>query len=102
MQAGTLEIVEETLVDRLKHHARIPIGFTVESVFDVHETQVGAFELVERPIPTPYVKDNDALEHPTLWPHRFDLTDWGLIAAYHQGLRVAGAVVAFKAPRIDL
>jgi GNAT superfamily N-acetyltransferase len=101
MEAGTLEIVEETLVDGLTHHASIPISFTVESVFEVQETQAGTFELVERPNPRPYVKDYDAVEHPTLWPQRFDVTNWGLVAAYQQGVRVAGAVLAFNSAGID-
>ena len=102
MQAGPLEIVEEPIVDGLSSHARIPISFTVESVFDVHQTHARTFELIERPNPRPYVKDYDAFEHPTLWRYRFDVTHWGLITAYHQGRRVAGAVLAFKTTGVEL
>jgi hypothetical protein len=54
------------------------------------------FPLAERAVDRPWVKDYDAVrgEDPTRWATRFDLTNWGLIAAHDGGRRVGGAVIA--------
>jgi GNAT superfamily N-acetyltransferase len=43
-----------------------------------------------------YVKDYDESEHPTHWPQRFNVENWGMLAAYDLGERVGGAVIAFN------
>jgi GNAT superfamily N-acetyltransferase len=101
MKTGALDIAERQWND-LIHHASIPISFTVKSVFDVHENEDGRFELVERSIPFPYVKDYDAIEPPMQWMERFDVTRWGLLAAFCNGQRVGGAVIAFDTSGVDL
>jgi GNAT superfamily N-acetyltransferase len=91
-----LRIVEEP-VDRLGAHASIPIAFTVERRLEV--TALGAglsgLRFTDVAVDTPWVKDDDAIpdNSPASWPARFDLSDWGLLAAYDAATLVGGAVV---------
>ena len=103
MQADrSIKVVEEPL-STLTQHARIPISFMVQSVFHVGEQQEGRFTLLEERLDEPFLKDYDALESPTTWAERFDVSRWGLIAAYDiDGIRVGGAVIAFDTVGVDL
>jgi GNAT superfamily N-acetyltransferase len=74
----------------------------VQSVFEVREEQGGGFELLERRLDAPFVKDYDALESPATWAERFDVSTWGLITAYLDGVRVGGAVIAFDTAEVEL
>ena len=100
-----LEIREEP-ASQLGDHARVPIAFEVERVLEVRLREAGlaGFELIERPLATPYPKDYDALpgNHPTEWPRRFDVSSWVLLSAWLAGRRVGGAVVAFRTPALSL
>ena len=96
-----VEIREEP-PSRLAEHARIPIAFEVDRVFDVvlRERGLAGLELVERRLAAPYRKDYDALpaNHPTDGAGRFDVSSWALLSAWLEGRRVGGAVVAFRTP----
>jgi len=100
-----LEIREES-VGSLKEHAEIPIAFLVNRILDVYVSNggLGGIILRELTVERAWVKDYDALkgEGPTRWPKRFDVTNWGHIAAYQNGVRVGGAVIAFKTPSLDM
>lgn len=100
-----LEIREES-VGSLEEHADIPSAFLVDAVLEVSVLNggLGGIVLHERAVTPSYVRDNDALkgEGPTRWPRRFDVTNWGLVAAFRDGVRVGGAVVAFDTPDLDL
>ena len=100
-----LEIREEP-ISLLGELADIPIAFLVERILNVSVSRggLGGIDLRERAVDPPYVKNYDAVkgEGPTRWPKRFHVTNWGLIAAYHDGMRVGGAVVAFKTPNLAL
>jgi GNAT superfamily N-acetyltransferase len=56
------------------------------------------------PVEVPWVKDYDAIkgEGPTRWPKRFDVANWGLLAAHDAGHRVGGAVLAFNTAGVNL
>ncbi len=90
----------------LREYASVPIAFEVRSVLDVSEQDEGpaGFLLTERRLDAPYVKDYDAIpgEHPAGWAERFDVSRWGVIAAWVAGRRVGGAVVAFRTPELDM
>jgi GNAT superfamily N-acetyltransferase len=100
-----LEIREEP-VGLLNEHAEIPIAFLVDKILEVSVSDrgLGGIILQERAIDVPYVKDYGAIkgEGPTRWPKRFDVTNWGLIAAHQGGTRVGGAVVAFKSSDLEM
>lgn len=89
----------------LREYASVPITFVVRSVFDVaDQAGGGGFVLTERGLDAPYVKDYDAIpgEHPAGWAERFDVSRWGVLAAWVESRRVGGAVVAFRTPGLDM
>lgn len=94
-----VDVVEETIA-ALEDYARIPIAFAVDQVFDVAVSSQGSGEFVftERRLLVPYIKDYDAAkgEGPTRWAKHFDMSNWGFFAAWMEGRRVGGSVVAFN------
>jgi GNAT superfamily N-acetyltransferase len=90
----------------LNEYATIPIAFRVDTVLDVADSGAGTgkFVLTERSLDAPYVKDYDILsgEHPTNWAKRFNMSNWGLLAARAAGRRVGGAAVVFNTPGVDM
>ncbi len=95
--------VEEEPASALGDYARIPIAFEVRSVFDVAAAD-GGFALTERSLAASYIKDYDGFagEGPAGWGQRFDLSNWGFLAARVQGRRVGGAAVAFDTPGVHM
>jgi inorganic pyrophosphatase/GNAT superfamily N-acetyltransferase len=94
--------IREEPVTALSEHAQIPIAFTVSQIVDVSRRADGAFQLTERAIERPYVKDYDVVESPAQWVDRFDLSDWGLLSAYQGAWRAGGAVIARNTPALAL
>ena len=96
---------EESLT-YLEEYGRVPIAFEVRSLLDVRARGVGldGFDLSERPVARPYVKDYDAIpgNRPTEWARQFDLSHWGVLSARLDGLAVGGAVLAFQTPGLDM
>jgi GNAT superfamily N-acetyltransferase len=80
---------------RIPELAEVPARFTVDRVLDVTQ-QNGRVTLTERAVPGPWEKDYDALpgEGPAAWGERFDLREWGFLAARISGRCIGGAVVA--------
>lgn len=99
-------VISEEPMSRLGEHAAVPISFRVERVLEVSTPDSGLAGIVlnEVAVDVPWEKDYDAIkgEGPTRWPKRFDTTNWGLIAAHDEDVRVGGAVIAFDAPRVDM
>lgn len=98
--------VREEPISALETYADIPIAFEVRRILEVARANddTGEFLLTERSLDAPYVKDYDANagERPADWPRRFDVSNWGLLAARVEGRRVGGAVVAFRTPGLDM
>jgi len=97
----SLEIRQETATPgALVEHGRIPISFVVDRVLAVTLAEGGlsGISLAETPVAEPYVKDYDAVagQGPVRWAERFDVSNWGLIGAWRDGVRVGGAVMAFR------
>jgi len=99
------KIVEEPM-SQLAEYAQIPICFEVDSVFDVviDKQGLGGFRLVERPLAHPLIKDYDAIdgEGPAKWATQFDVSNWGLLAAYVDGKRVGGCVLAYDTQGVNM
>lgn len=99
------EVAEESIA-AAPELADIPISFEVETVFDVsaRDGGLGGLILSERRLDVPYVKDYDVSEgeNPAEWAERFDLSNWGLIGARSDGVRVGGAVVAFDTRGVNM
>lgn len=89
--------------DELTDYARIPIAFRVDGVVEAKRDGEG-FVLVERSVDVPWVKDYDSIpgERPTDWPLRFDMSKWGLFAAWREGVQAGGAAVAPNAAELGM
>jgi GNAT superfamily N-acetyltransferase len=100
----TVRIVEETAAS-LEEYGKVPIAFRVTSVFRVPSGYPNGSgdTLTAEPV-EPYVKDYDAFEgeRPVDWPRKFDLGNWGFLAAYDGAERVGGAVVAWNSRGVDM
>ncbi len=100
-----MEIVEEPIAN-LARHAEVPIAFSVERVLDVSlvDGGMGGIRISETAVAAPWVKDYDAItgEKSTRWAKRFDVSNWGLIAAHDASGRVGGAVVALNTPGMKM
>lgn len=101
----TVQIVEES-PSALADYARVPIAFEVRERLAVRapDAGLGGLRLVAEPVEVPYPKDYDAEpdHHPAAWPRRFDLTRWGILAAYAGAERAGGAVVAWGTPDVEM
>lgn len=84
----------------LLEYVRIPIAFEVRAILDVGgDLERGGFSLTECRVPTPYVKDYDALaETPAEWARRFDTSKWGLLIASIDDECVGGVTMALGTP----
>lgn len=98
--------VEEESISRLDEHASIPSAFVVTRVLDVSVSNSGldGILLRESVLDAPWIKDYDALkgEGPTRWPKHFDVSNWGLLAAYRDNERVGGAAIAYKTANLHM
>ena len=92
--------VREQGVSVIPQYATIPIAFEVTSVLDIEQDKDGMFELKERRLDHPYIKNYDAIdeEGPRHWARRVDISNWGIFTAHLNSQHVGGAVVAFKTP----
>jgi GNAT superfamily N-acetyltransferase len=99
-------ITEEPIGSGLAPHAQISIAFVVDRVFDLTLDDGGlrGLSLSEVSVESPWIKDYDAEadEGPTRWPKRFDVTNWGLLAAHDGERRVGGAVIAYNSDRVNM
>jgi ribosomal protein S18 acetylase RimI-like enzyme len=95
--------IRELPMTILGEYARIPIAFEVHRVLDI-AVQQNDVVFEERALDLPYVKDYDVdtREGPTQWGGRFDLSNWGLLAARSQGRLMGGAVIAFSTPGVTM
>lgn len=89
-------IVEES-INQLQTHGEIPIRFEVQSIFEIEGDDPETATLVEKRLVHPLIKDYDidAGEGPVRWSKRWNTANWGLLAAYANGKRVGGCVLAF-------
>jgi GNAT superfamily N-acetyltransferase len=99
--------IEEIGADRLSKYAAIPIAFKVESIFhvDLVGRGLGGIQLHEQMVAKPYTKDYDAYddaERPKQWPHRFDISNWGIFLASEDSQPVGGATVAYNTAGVHM
>lgn len=97
-------IVEE-LISALAAYGTIPIRFEVRTVYDVHvkDRGLGGFELVERALETPWIKDYDAIksEGPTRWAKKWNISNWGILSAFVDGRRAGGCAIAYDTDGVN-
>ncbi|MBI5516414.1 MAG: GNAT family N-acetyltransferase [Deltaproteobacteria bacterium] len=101
----TVELREESPAT-LADYAGVPIAFEVGERLAVvaPDAGLGGLQLLAERVTPSYIKDYDAdsENHPTAWPKRFDLSRWGILAAWSGDARVGGAVVAWGTQGLDL
>jgi GNAT superfamily N-acetyltransferase len=98
-----IEIIEES-VAALPEYEKVPIAFRVEShlIIVPIDNGLGGLKFVEKAV-TPYIKDYDANANnrPAQWYKRFDISPWGILAAFDGAKRVGGAAVAWRTPELS-
>lgn len=93
----------------LEEYAKVPMVFESNVIFDVVVLEGGieGFSLKERILSKPFKKDYDAGEGegPKSWPQKFDLSNWGFLAARKVGEAgevIGGAAVAYNTPGVNM
>jgi GNAT superfamily N-acetyltransferase len=97
--------IEGISAQKLSEYARVPIAFTVTSIFTVEsdDNGLGGMHMQEKPVASPYVKDYDSYEGgPERWPQRFDVRNWAFFLACAQQRPVGGAAIAFHTPGVNM
>ena len=98
--------IDEEPISRLDKYAEIPASFSVDRVLELSspDSALVGIILTEAEVASPWLKDYDAEEGegPTRWLRHFDTSNWGLLAAYDGVDKIGGAVIAFRAPGIDM
>lgn len=98
-----IRIMEQS-VDDLREYGTVPIAFQVEQIFDVTtiDNGLGGIVLQLRDVENPYVKDYDGIrgEGPARWSDRWDISNWGVLAAFDGDLRIGGCVLAYDTPGV--
>lgn len=98
-----LQLREEPMT-ALAEYATVSIAFDVRRILEVGQNGTGAFDLTERNLAVPYLKDYDAIDGqaPTRWAQNFDVANWGLISAYSGNQRLGGVVIAFDTESVQM
>ena len=88
----------------LSDYASIPIAFSTSTVLEVEWIANGldGVRMVEAPLDQPLTKDFDDDEPVAGWHSLGDISHWGSFAAFVDGQRVGGAVVAHKTPGVHM
>jgi GNAT superfamily N-acetyltransferase len=99
----TFRIIEES-PDLLPEYEKISIAFRVESRFRIELllNGLGGVRFIEEAVAEPYFKDYDKYESPSQWPLRWDISSWGMLAAFAGERRVGGAAVVWNTPELDM
>lgn len=100
-----LQIKQHDL-DFLKEYSSISCKFHVSSVLELKflDAPFLKCEFKEKTIEVPYEKDFDENldERPLYWNKMFDLSNWGIFAAYLNNLLVGACAVAVDTPNCNM
>jgi GNAT superfamily N-acetyltransferase len=104
-QSIPIEIRKQTIQD-LDDYGNVSIAFTIERRFRIKWLNNGldGIQLIEELIDPPLVKDfeeNEA-EGPIRWSKRWEISHWGIFAAFVGNTRVGGAVIAYDTPGVHM
>jgi GNAT superfamily N-acetyltransferase len=90
--------IVEIKTSQLMEYRSVPSRFEVKSVLEpvLMENGLGGILLRETPVEKAYIKDYDsAVETPTDWPNKFDVSKWVFLLAMNGDKPVGAAAVAF-------
>ena len=98
-----VDVREESLA-ALSDYASIPIAYSTSTVLEVEwiANGLGGVRMVDSPLDQPLTKDFDKDEPVAAWHSLGDISHWGFFAAFVDGQRVGGAVVAHKTPGMHM
>lgn len=95
--------IESTDQNCLDEYSQIPIGFKVESIYEVlfKNNGLGGIQILEKPIDKPYFKNYDEFESPQDWTKKWDTSKWGFFIARNNNNKViAGMTIAYNTENI--
>jgi GNAT superfamily N-acetyltransferase len=94
--------VYDNELKNISDYTRVSIAFEVRSVLDVANDGSGRFVLTERSVPTPYLKDYDAIagNSPSEWLQQFSVSNLRMFIAEMNCQLVGGAIVARDSPEL--
>jgi len=85
---------------QLGPYGTVSIAFEVRSKFTIQPIHngLGGLHFIEEAVDPPYIKDYDQESDagPERWLKRWDLSNWGVLAAYDTDRRIGGAVMGWK------
>lgn len=86
----------------LNDYSKVPILFKVEAIYEVIAKDDGftGYDIVEKALEIPYIKDYDKKKLPVSWVKRFDTVNWGFFVIYDGKKPVAAATTVFDSPEI--
>jgi len=95
--------IKEASLSRLAEYSKIPIRFEVMSILEIQGDDPLSAVLVETPVESPWIKDYDAVtgQGPTSWSKHWDISNWGLLAAFVDGQWIGGCVLACKTDGVN-
>ncbi len=100
------KLVDITIFEdcNLEAYESIPIVFEVRSRLDLDELVASRGQGFLEHAVDPWWKDYDQCEEdrPSVLLSRFDSQSWGVLAAFHNGRRVGGAIIAWKSREFDM
>ena len=98
-----ITIIEEPMT-ALRNYAQIPSTFTISRKFEVYELQggLGGIALKERLVTPPREKDYDSFGAPSTLAEMWDLSHWGMIFAFAEGIRVGGCLIAYDTEGVTM
>lgn len=92
--------IQQEKLEFLDQYMKIPISFEVNSVYTIipDTTEFFAFELQERKINKPYIKnfDENISETPLSWGEKWDISNWGLFSAREGETLVGVSAIAWN------
>jgi ribosomal protein S18 acetylase RimI-like enzyme len=85
-----------------KLYSAIPSKFLVEAVYRVvlPSNNNSILQLVEEKVEQPFTRDYNQTgdDNPTAWAERYDLSRWGIFAAFESDYPIGGATIALDGP----
>ena len=96
--------VRKESLSALSDYASIPIAFSTSTILEVKwiANGLGGVRMVDATLDQPLTKDFDEDEPVEGWHSLGDISHWGFFAAFVDGQRVGGAVVAHKTPGVHM
>lgn len=92
-----------SILSILEIYKTIPITFEVRSEYLFDDgTKIGKNIIRFKVNIDPFIKNYDEIEDPERWVERWDISNWGIILAYHSNILVGGAIIAWKTNGVQI